>query len=119
MVYIIVKKTQREREAGLAESRTRSIHRRDIDGVVRTTEEAAELGRQREREGLMNRPYLAVDAEAPESKQARAEELLRSGINPDTMQSLQSDSTRHNADHGGDIIGRTADGKPIRAADVG
>lgn len=117
-MYIIVKKTQREREAALAESRTRSTHR-GIEGVVRTTEEAHDLQRQREREGVERTGIYAVSNDSAEAKQAKAEELLRAGINPETMQGLSSDSTRHGTDHSGDIIGRTPDGKPVRAGDIG
>lgn len=94
MVYIIVKKTRGERESALAESRTRSSQR-GVEGVVRTTEEAHDMERQRAREGYtFDRPY-AVSADAPESKQAEAEMLVRQGINPETMQRLHSESTRH------------------------
>ncbi len=97
MVHIIVKPTRREREANLAESRARPSVQKHIEGIVRTTEEAHDLARQREREGIkFDRPY-AVSGDAPESKKAEAEVLLRSGINPDTMQPLYSKSTEHNA----------------------
>ncbi len=94
MVYIIVKKTQREREAHLAETRSRSSQR-NIEGVVRTSEEAFELARQREREGVkFERPYQ-VDSDSREGKQANEDMMVRQGINPETMQSLHTESTKH------------------------
>ncbi len=93
-MYIISRPTRREREANLAESRTRTSHH-GVEGVVRTTEEAHDMARQREREGHeFNRPY-AVSADAAESKRVEAETLLKHGINPETMERLQSDSTHH------------------------
>ncbi len=94
MVYIISKKTTREREEHLAESRTRSTHH-SIEGVTRTTEEAHDIQRQREREGHEFKKPYAVSASAPESKVAEAEVLLKAGINPETFQPLHSESTRH------------------------
>lgn len=93
-MYIIVRPTRREREANLAESRSRTSHR-GVEGTVRATEEAHELSRQREREGIpFNRAY-AVDANATDSKKADDELVLRHGIDPTTMQPLHSPSTRH------------------------
>lgn len=83
MPYLIFKPTRREREERLAQSRSRSPHR-NIEGVVRRTEEAYEIERERAREGKpFERPY-AVSDDAPESKQADRELLQRSGIDPET-----------------------------------
>lgn len=116
MTYLIFKSTSREREARLAESKTHSSHR-NIDGVVRTTEEAFEVARQREREGISFERLLAVSNDSPEARQAEAELLVRQGINPETMQSLDTDSTRHQQDHLGDVIGRH-NSKPVTVRDV-
>ncbi len=93
-MYFIVKPTRREREERLAESRARSSHS-NIRGVTRTTEEAYEIQRQHEREGeTFTQPY-AVSVDAPESRIAEGEALLKAGINPETMQTLHSPSTKH------------------------
>ena len=93
-MYFIVKPTRREREERLRESAARSSQP-GVRGVVRSLEEAHDMQRQHEREGeAFTRPY-AVSGDAPESKQAEAETMLRAGINPETGQALFSDSTRH------------------------
>ncbi len=93
-MHIIIRPTRREREANLAESRSKTSHR-GVQGTVRATEEAYELSRQREREGLpFDRPY-AVDEHAADSKRADDELTLRHGIDPETMKTLHSPSTRH------------------------
>ena len=82
-MYIISRPTRREREERLAESRTHASQR-NVEGVVRRTEEAFEIERSRAREGhTFARPY-EVSADAPEAKQAEAELLARSGIDPET-----------------------------------
>jgi hypothetical protein len=93
-VQLIFKKTRRERESGLRASRSQS-NQRGIEGRVRTTEEAFEISRQREREGLpFDKPY-AVSGDAPESKIAEGEVLIRAGLSPDWHGYLESPSTRH------------------------
>lgn len=88
MVYIIVKPTRGEREAQLRESAAKSSQR-GIRGVLRSTEEAYEVEREMAREGEeFKRPY-AISGDSPESKRAEAELLLRTGINPETMEKLQ------------------------------
>ena len=83
MPYIISKPTRREREERLAESRSHASQR-NIEGVVRRTEEAYEIAREREREGRpFDRPY-EVSGDSPEAKQAETEVLQRAGIDPDT-----------------------------------
>ena len=85
MPYFISKPTRREREERLAESRAKSGER-GIEGVVRRTEEAYEIQRQRAKEGKpFDKPY-AVDGNAPESIQAERELVQRAGIDPDTYQ---------------------------------
>ena len=82
-MYIISRPTRREREERLAESRSRSSQP-NVEGVVRRTEEAHEIERQRSREGIaFDRPY-AVAADAPESVQAEREILQRAGIDPES-----------------------------------
>lgn len=93
-MYFIVKETRRERESRLAEAASKSTQR-NIRGVTRTTEEAYEIQRQHEREGEQFTKVYAVSADAPESKRANAETLLKHGINPETMETLHSPSTRH------------------------
>lgn len=93
-MHFIIKPTRREREERLAESRTKTSHH-SVEGITRTTEEAFEISRQREREGhSFTRPY-AVSDKAAESIQADRELTLRHGINPDTMEPLYSKSTAH------------------------
>ncbi len=94
MVYIIVKKTTREREAHLAETRSRSSQR-DIEGVVRTSEEAFEIARQREREGKPFDKLYQIESESAEGKQAHIDHMLKMGVNPETMQTLHTESTKH------------------------
>ncbi len=75
-MYFIVRKTTREREADLQESR-RGDQR--IEGRVRTSEEAMEVSEKRERQGMsFDKPYR-VSADAPESRQARIEIAERMG----------------------------------------
>jgi hypothetical protein len=82
-MHIISRPTRREREERLAESRAKSGER-GIEGVVRRTEEAYEVQRQRAREGKpFDKPY-AVSADAPESIQAEREVLQRAGLDPET-----------------------------------
>lgn len=83
MPYFISKPTRREREERLAESRSKA-GRNDIQGVVRRTEEAFEIERQRSREGhAFDKPYKVSDA-SPEAIQAERETLQKAGIDPDT-----------------------------------
>ena len=82
MAYFIFKQTRREREERLAESRSTSGVR-NVEGVVRRTEEAYEIERQRAKEGHeFKRPY-AVSGDSPEARQAEVELLQRAGIDPD------------------------------------
>jgi hypothetical protein len=82
-MHIISRPTQREREERLAESRTHAVNR-NVEGVVRHTEEAHEIERQRAKEGKpFDRPY-EVSGNSPEAKQAETEALQRAGLNPDS-----------------------------------
>ena len=85
MPYQINKPTRREVEERLAESRAKSPER-GIEGVVRRTEEAYEIQRQRAREGHEFKLPYAVSGDAPESKLAEQEVLLRAGLDPDGYQ---------------------------------
>lgn len=90
MAYFIVKQTRREREERLAESRAKSPER-GIEGVVRRTEEAYEIQRQRAREGKpFDKPY-AVSGDAPESIQAEREMVQRAGLDPDAYNPSRSE----------------------------
>lgn len=85
MTYIIVRETRGEREARMAETASKSSQR-GVRGVARTTEEAYELQRKHEREGeAFTKPY-AVSADAPESRQAEAETMLKAGIHPEAVE---------------------------------
>ena len=87
-MHIISRPTRREREERLAESRTHSTQR-NVEGVVRRTEEAFEIERARAREGkAFDRPY-AVSGEAPESKQAERELMERAGIKSELVEQYQ------------------------------
>ena len=91
MAYLIFRPTRREREERLADSRAKSPER-GIEGVVRRTEEAYEIERQRAREGkAFDRPY-AVSGNAPESKQAEAELMIRSGLTPEQVDKYQQET---------------------------
>lgn len=93
-MYFYVKKTAREREANLAESRSRSSQR-NIEGVVRTSEEGFEMARQREREGIPFDRMYQVNPDSAEARRATADRLLRDNVNPETMESLHTESTKH------------------------
>ena len=80
MPYLIFRSTRREREERLAESRAKPSGQKNIEGVVRTTEEAFELSREREREGYEFKRSYAVSGDAPESKLAEAELMARAGV---------------------------------------
>lgn len=78
MVYIISRKTSRELRDSLAESASKSQHP-NVRGVVRRTEEAHDIERRLSKEGeAFERPF-SVDANAPESVQARIELAERMG----------------------------------------
>ena len=77
MPYIIRRPTSRELRDDLRAS-ARGDSR--IRGVTRTTEEAHDIERRLSREGeRFEKPFL-VSGEAPESRQARIELAMRSGI---------------------------------------
>jgi hypothetical protein len=84
-MHIISRPTRREREERLAESRAKSSER-NIEGVVRRTEEAYEIQRQRAREGKpFDRPY-AVSGDSPEARQAEAELIARTGVSEEVVE---------------------------------
>ena len=90
MPYLIFRQTRRERESRLAESRARSPERTPVEGVVRRTEEAYELQRQRAREGQeFLRPY-AVSGLSPEAQKAEFEMMQRAGIRDDLIEEYQA-----------------------------
>lgn len=89
-MQIISRPTRREREERLSESRARSGER-GVEGVVRRTEEAYEIERQRAKEGKpFDRPY-AVSGRSPEAKQADRELMLRAGVSEEMVEKYQHD----------------------------
>lgn len=87
-MYIIRKATQREVQERLAES---AAGRRDVRGVLRTTEEAHDIQRRLERE--TGEPFVkpfAVSGNSPEAKQAERELLERSGVRPEQVEEYQA-----------------------------
>ena len=92
--YLIFRPTRRERESRLAESRARSPEQTPVEGVVRRTEEAYELQRQRAREGHeFLRPY-AVSGLSPEAQKAEFELMQRAGIKDDLIEEYQAHEVR-------------------------
>ena len=79
-MIIISKPTSRELRERLAESQQGDSR---IRGRVRTTEEAHDIERRLAREGESFDSPFVVDADAPESKQARIESAQRAGFKAD------------------------------------
>ena len=89
MVYIIVKPTRREaeqrRREGLAKA---GLSPRQYRGVAQTAEEAHDTQRALERDGeVFDKPW-EVSGDSPDAKQAFEDEMVHTGINPDTMEPL-------------------------------
>jgi len=89
MVYIIVKPTRREAE----DSRRESLARRRLSpkryrGTARTVEEAHDVQRGLEREGEAFDKLWQVSGDSKDAKQAEEDLMLRSKINPETMEVL-------------------------------
>lgn len=96
MVYIISKPTRREAESQRREALAKQgLSPQRFRGTARTVEEAHDQQRELERQGEKFDRLWAVDNNARESKQAKAEGLLRAGVNPETMEPLHSRSTSH------------------------
>ncbi len=93
MPNFIFKPTRREREEQLRTSSMRSSQP-GVRGVLRSTEEAFDVQRDLERqEGKQH--IFAVSGDAPESKAVKEQDLVKQGINPETMETLHSESTKH------------------------
>ena len=86
MPGFISRPTRREREERLAESRDKAASAgiRNVEGVVRRTEEAYEIERARAREGMEFKRPFAVSGDSPEAKQAEQDLLRKAGIDPES-----------------------------------
>lgn len=89
MVYIIVKPTRREAEAQRRESLARrGLSPRRYRGTARTVEEAHDVQRGLEREGETFDKLWSVSGDSRDAEQANEDLMLRSKINPETMELL-------------------------------
>ena len=96
MVYIISKPTRREAESSRREALAKQgLSPKQYRGTARTAEEAHDVQRVLEREGEKFDRLWEVSGESAEAKQAETDLLLRTGINPETNEPLQSASTKH------------------------
>jgi len=90
MAYLISKPTRREaeerRREGLAKA---GLSPRRYRGTARTAEEAHDTQRALEREGEPFDKLWQVAEDSPEAKQAHEDLMVRTGINPDTMEPLR------------------------------
>lgn len=90
MVYIIVKPTRREAEDRRRESLSkRGLSPRRYRGTARTVDEAHDAQRSLEREGEAFDKLWAVSGDSADARQANEDLMLRSNINPETMELLE------------------------------
>ena len=90
MAYLISKPTRREAE----ERRTEGLAKQGLSaqkfrGTARTAEEAHDTQRGLEREGETFDKFWAIDNNSAEAKQAQADTLRHSGINPETNERMK------------------------------
>ena len=89
MVYIISKPTRREaeerRREGLAKAR---LSPKRYRGTASCAEEAHDVQRGLERDGETFDKLWEVSGDSKEAKQANEDLMLRSKINPETMENL-------------------------------
>lgn len=89
MVYIIIKPTRREAEAQRREQLSRrGLSPKRYRGVASSVDEAADTQRRLEREGEPFDKLWEVSGDSKEAKRAYEDEMLRTGINPETMEKL-------------------------------
>ena len=89
MAYLISRPTRREAEAARREAlATERLDPRMYRGTARTTEEAHDVQRDLEKQGETFDKLWAVSNDSPEAKRAKAELMLRQGINPETNERL-------------------------------
>ena len=89
MAYLISRPTRREAEDARREAlATQRLDPRTYRGTARTTEEAHDVQRDLEKQGETFDKLWAVSNDSPEAKQAKAELMLRQGINPETNERL-------------------------------
>jgi hypothetical protein len=89
MAYLISKPTRQEaeqrRREGLAKAR---LSPKRYRGTARTAEEAHDTQRALEREGEKFDKLWEVSGDSPEAKQANEDLMLRTGIDPETMEKM-------------------------------
>jgi hypothetical protein len=91
MVHIISKPTRREAEAHRRESLAKSgLSSKRYRGTARTVEEAHDLQRGLAREGETFDKLWQVSGESADAKQAEQDLMLKSGINPETHELLNT-----------------------------
>lgn len=89
-MYIISRPTRREAESQRREALARQgLDPRRFRGTARTTEEAHDLQRGLERRGQRFTKFWAVADDSRDAKQARSDEFLKAGINPETREPLK------------------------------
>ena len=89
-IQLISRPTSRELRDRLRESVAKAgLDPQRYRGRVSRTEEAHDIQRRLEREGEPFDKLYAVSGDSPEAKQAEAELRLRSGINPETGETLK------------------------------
>jgi hypothetical protein len=89
MVYVIVKPTRKEAESRRQESLARGrLSPKRYRGTARTVEEAHDLQRGLERGGETFDKLWQVSGDSADAKQAEQDLLLKSKINPETMERL-------------------------------
>ncbi len=96
MVYIISRPTRREAES----QRQEALAKRGLDpkrfrGVARETDEAHDKQRELERQGETFDKLWEVSGDSADAKVAHESEMLKHGINPEAMELLHSESTKH------------------------
>lgn len=89
MAHLISKPTRREAEASRREGLAKAgLSPRRYRGTARSAEEAHDVQRGLEREGETFDKLWAVSGDSEEAKQANEDLMLRTGINPETMENL-------------------------------
>ena len=89
MVYIITRPTRREAEASRRESLAKAgLSPKRYRGTAGSVDEAHDKQRALERDGETFDKLWAVKGDSKEAKQANEDLMLRSGINPETMEKM-------------------------------
>ena len=89
MVYLISKPTRREAEASRREGLAKAgLSPKRYRGTAGSVDEAHDVQRGLEREGETFDKLWAVDGDSKEAQQANEDLMLRTGINPETMEKI-------------------------------